>query len=122
MPRSDSGARLREVPLTRQAFSARFDHFFGRVHAYVSPRVRDQEICERIVREVLIAHIDLLVERTDERRQLCSIKVFSDRLIESEDARASKASIEKLQEKLKTAKPGSSGLGDLPAIDEAHRR
>jgi hypothetical protein len=89
-PRPDSEARRRAAPITRQEFRVRFDRCFSRVYAYVSRRVSDRETCERIVREVLTASVDLLVERTDERRELSWIKALSDRWIALEaESRAS---------------------------------
>lgn len=91
-PRPDSEARLRSAPITRQEFRVRFDRCFSRVYVYVSRRVSDRETCERIVSEVLTASVDLLVERTDEKRELSWIKALSDRWIALEAA--SRASTE----------------------------
>lgn len=114
-PCSDSGLRLRAaraVPVTRQGFSACFDRYFRPVYAYVSRRVSDKGTCERIVREVLTANVELFVERTDERRRLCTIKAYSDRLIELEDARNASAVMPK------NSQLGSSGPGGLPATEK----
>lgn len=119
-PSFDSGARLRAMPVTHQEFSAGFDRYFRRVYAYVSRRVSDRGACERIVREVLTANVALLLEQTDERRSLSSIKAFSDRLIELEGARNASAEI------LTNARGGNSGPGGLPAtergIDDDQRK
>jgi len=90
-PSSDGATRLATTPMARREFHARFDHCFRHVYAYVSRRVSDREACERIVSEVLTANLDLLVERTDDWRDLRSIKAFSDRLIELEVAKKESA-------------------------------
>jgi hypothetical protein len=66
---------------TREAFSAGFDRCFGRVYSYVSRRVGDQKVCERIVREVLAGNLDLLQNRSDERQELSQLRRSSDRWI-----------------------------------------
>jgi len=76
-----------QAPLTRERFSADFDRAFGRIYAYVSRRVPVRESCERIVRDVLAAHLDLLVNGGSEAHQFSRLAAASDRLIGSESAR-----------------------------------
>ena len=69
--------------------SADFDFSFGRVfavYAYVSQRVRERKSCERIVREVLVANRDLLVNGRDETHELDQLAASVDRLIGRESA------------------------------------
>ena len=73
--------------LTREEFSAVFDRAFGRIYAHVSRQVRLRESCERIVRDVLTAHLDLLVNGESEAHQFSRLAAASDRLIGSEPAR-----------------------------------
>jgi hypothetical protein len=81
-----SQARPRLTLLSSQAFCAAFDRCFGRVYGYVSRRVGDRETCERIVRAVMTASLDALVEGADDPRELLRIKRLSDALIASEAA------------------------------------
>ena len=88
-PESDpaaSDARLRTAPVTQQEFCAGFDRCFGRVYVYVRRRVSDREACERIVSQVLTESLDLLVNRSGQRRELSRLKASSDRLIALEAA------------------------------------
>jgi len=67
-------------------FCADFERCFHRVYAYVSKRVSDRELCERIVRKVLTGNVDLLAKRGSERHELSQLKAASDELIRSESA------------------------------------
>ena len=80
--------QVREAMVSQAEFSASFDRCFRRVHAYVSKRVSERELCERIVRQVLAENLDLLVERGSERHELTQLKAASDRLIRSESAKS----------------------------------
>jgi len=71
---------VRAEPPTREEFSANFDRCFALVHAYVSRRVNDRGSCERIVRSVLAANLDVLSEERGEE-ELGRLKAASDRLI-----------------------------------------
>ncbi len=73
---------VRAAPPSREEFSSNFDRCFGLVYAYVSQRVNDRQSCERIVRAVLAANLDLLAEERDEQ-ELAQLKAASDRLIRS---------------------------------------
>jgi len=77
----------RETSLARD-FSAGFERCFGRVYAYVSRRVSERTLCECIVREVLTANLDLLVNGSGEPHLLARLQAASDRLIGSEPARS----------------------------------
>jgi len=86
-PEAPAAPLARANPGPRERFSAGFDRSFGRVYAYVSQRVRERESCERIVREVLVAHLDLVVNGGDETHELSRLAAASDRLIGSESTR-----------------------------------
>jgi hypothetical protein len=69
--------------------SADFDFSLGRVfavYAYVSRRVRERKACARIVREVLVANRDLLVNGMDATHELDQLVASLDRLIGRESA------------------------------------
>ena len=68
-------------PLTQERFTADLERWFATAYAYVSRRVNDRAACERIVGEGLEAHVDLLVEGGEERRQVGRLKASLDRLI-----------------------------------------
>lgn len=83
-----------------EKFDAGFDRSFRRVYAYVSRRVNDRESCQRIVRQVLAANLDLLVNGADGARELSRLKAASDRLIESESAKTRNAMTTSLTDKV----------------------
>lgn len=74
--------------ISREAFSRAFDRSFRRVYSYVSRRIDDRAICERVVREVLVVNLDLLVTGRDEREVAIRLKASSDQRIVEEAVRS----------------------------------
>jgi hypothetical protein len=68
---------------TLEEFSVGFERGFRRVYAYVSRRVNDRGICERIVSEVLAENVGLLVEPGYEGQQASQLKTSADRRIDA---------------------------------------
>jgi hypothetical protein len=62
-------------------FSENFERAFRRVFLYVSRRVRDREVLERIVNEVLEENLDLLMLQGDAPREVARLRASADRLI-----------------------------------------
>lgn len=65
----------------RERFSAGFERCFAHIYAYVSLGVSDRKSCERVVSEVLAAHLDLLVGHGYDGRALGRLEASADRLI-----------------------------------------
>lgn len=82
-------ARSSAFPVSRAEFTRTFDRCFDRVYVYVERRIRDRDLCERVVREVLEANLQVLVDGADDRGSLCALKLSSDERIEA--ARAAKS-------------------------------
>lgn len=66
---------------TFRIFSDNFERSFRRVFWYVSRRVNDQEILERIVNDVLEENLDILVIQGDAPREADRLRVSANRLI-----------------------------------------
>jgi hypothetical protein len=66
---------------TFRIFSDNFERSFRRVFWYVSRRVNDQEILERIVSDVLEENLDILVIQGDAPREADRLRVSANRLI-----------------------------------------
>jgi hypothetical protein len=64
-------------------FSRVFERCFDRLHTYVSRHIGDRRSVERIVSEVLLANLDLFLDRCDEAQEICRLKRSADRLITS---------------------------------------
>jgi hypothetical protein len=64
-------------------FSRVFERCFDRLHTYVSRHTDDRHSLERIVSEVLVANLDLFLDRRDEAQEICRLKASADRWIES---------------------------------------
>jgi hypothetical protein len=62
-------------------FSENFERSFRRVFLYVSRRVNDREILERIVNDVLEENLDILVAQGDVPREVEQLRASADRLI-----------------------------------------
>ncbi|HME71897.1 MAG TPA: hypothetical protein VKM54_18805 [Myxococcota bacterium] len=62
-------------------FSENFERSFRRVFLYVSRRVNDREILERIVNDVLEENLDLLVVQGNAPREVERLKASADRLV-----------------------------------------
>jgi hypothetical protein len=62
-------------------FSENFERGFRRVFLYVSRRVSDRKILERIVHDVLEENLDILVVPGDVRREVEQLRASADRLI-----------------------------------------
>jgi metallophosphoesterase superfamily enzyme len=62
-------------------FSENFERSFRRVFLYVSRRVNDREILERIVNDVLEENLDILVVQGDVPREVERLRASADRLI-----------------------------------------
>jgi hypothetical protein len=66
---------------TLRIFSENFERSFRRVFWYVSRRVNDQEILERIVSDVLEENLDILVIQGDAPGEADRLRVSANRLI-----------------------------------------
>jgi L-rhamnose isomerase len=75
--------------ISREAFWVAFDRSFGRVYSYVSRRVGDRAVWERIVTDVLKENLALLMDGVDDRSSIRRLQASSDRLIHEELARRS---------------------------------
>lgn len=64
-------------------FSKAFERCFDRLHTYVSRHTDDRQSLERIVSEVLLANLDLFLDRHDEAQEICRLKRSADRLLTS---------------------------------------
>jgi hypothetical protein len=62
-------------------FSENFERNFRRVFLYVSRRVNDREILERIVNDVLEENLDILVVQGNAPREVELLRASADRLI-----------------------------------------
>jgi hypothetical protein len=65
-----------------RVFSENFDRSFRRVFLYVSRRVSDRAILERIVNDVLEENLDILVVQGNVPREVERLRASADRLIE----------------------------------------
>jgi hypothetical protein len=62
-------------------FSQVFERCFDRLYTYVTRHTDDRPSLERIVSEVLLANLDLFLDRRDEAHEICRLKRSADRLI-----------------------------------------